>query len=151
MKAVIQRVQSASVKVRGEVVGAIGKGLVVLLGVGEEDESADLAYMLEKLPELRIFEDEHEKMNLSLLDVGGAILAVSQFTLYADTSRGRRPGFSLAAKPDKAEVFYNDFVAGLRAKGIPTETGVFQAHMEVELLNDGPVTIIMESKGKNKE
>ena len=147
MKIVIQRVKSASVKVDGEVTGAIGEGMVALLGIGEEDRSADLAYILDKLPNLRIFEDGEGKMNLSLLDTGGAVLAVSQFTLYADTSRGRRPSFTQAAKPDIAEAYYHDFVAGLRERGIRVETGVFQEHMEVELINDGPVTIIMESPG----
>ena len=146
MKAVIQRVISASVRVDHEIKGQIGPGLAVLLGVGEEDQYEDLVYMLDKLPGLRIFGDESGKMNLSLTDVGGAVLVVSQFTLYADTSRGRRPGYSRAAKPDKAKQFYDDFIDGLRKKGIPTESGVFQAHMEVELVNDGPVTIILESK-----
>ncbi|MCL2121045.1 MAG: D-aminoacyl-tRNA deacylase [Clostridiales bacterium] len=146
MKAVIQRVKSASVRVGHETKGQIGPGLVVLLGVGEEDTQDDLVYLLDKLPSLRIFPDESGKMNLSLTDTGGAALVVSQFTLYADTSRGRRPGYSRAAKPDKAKAFYDDFLDGLRRKGIPTESGVFQAHMEVELINDGPVTIILESK-----
>ena len=146
MKAVIQRVKSASVKAGGEISGAIGSGLMLLLGVGEEDGPEDRDYLLEKIPNLRIFEDGQGKMNLSLLEAGGAILLVSQFTLYADTSRGRRPGFSQAAKPEKAMEYYEAFAAGLREKGIQTETGVFQAHMEVELINDGPVTIVMDSR-----
>ena len=148
MRAVVQRVTSASVTVGGETTGCIGQGLMVLLGIGGGDTPEDLAWVLEKLPHLRIFEDEAGKMNLSLLDVGGAVLAVSQFTLYADTSKGRRPGFFEAAKPDKANEYYGLFVEGLRNKGIPTETGVFQAHMQVALVNDGPVTIILDSSDR---
>ena len=145
MKAVLQRVKSASVTVEGEVVGRIGAGFLILLGVGETDERADMAYLLEKIPALRVFMDDQEKMNLSLLDTGGEALVVSQFTLYADTSRGRRPSFTLAAKPDKARAYYEEFVEGLKSRGVHTETGVFGAHMDVELVNDGPVTIILES------
>lgn len=148
MRAVIQRVKSSAVKVEGEIVGAIGPGLLVLLGVGEEDNGDDLAYLLEKLPFLRIFEDDQGKMNLSLLDVKGEVLAVSQFTLYADTRKGRRPGFSQAAGPDKGNAYYEAFVEGLRRQGITVATGVFQAHMEVELVNDGPVTIVMDTKNR---
>ena len=148
MRAVIQRVESASVRVGGKVTGAIGRGFMVLLGVGAEDTPEDMAYLLEKLPNLRIFDDDAGKMNLSLLDVDGAVLAVSQFTLYADTRHGRRPGFSMAAAPDVAGAYYEDFVKGLRYKGVKVETGVFQAHMQVELVNDGPVTIIIDSKAK---
>ncbi len=148
MRAVIQRVKSSAVKVEGKIVGAIGPGLLVLLGVGEEDNGDDLAYLLEKLPFLRIFEDDQGKMNLSLLDVKGEVLAVSQFTLYADTRKGRRPGFSQAAGPDKGNAYYEAFVEGLRRQGITVATGVFQAHMEVELVNDGPVTIVMDTKNR---
>ena len=148
MRAVIQRVEAASVRVGGEITGAIGRGFMVLLGVGAEDTPEDMAYLLEKLPNLRIFDDDAGKMNLSLLDVDGAVLAVSQFTLYADTRHGRRPGFSMAAAPDVAEAYYEDFVKGLRDRGVKVETGVFQAHMQVELVNDGPVTIIIDSKAK---
>ncbi len=148
MRAVIQRVKSSAVRVEGKIVGAIGPGLLVLLGVGEEDNGDDLAYLLEKLPFLRIFEDDQGKMNLSLLDVKGEVLAVSQFTLYADTRKGRRPGFSQAAGPDKGNAYYEAFVEGLRRQGITVATGVFQAHMEVELVNDGPVTIVMDTKNR---
>ena len=145
MRAVVQRVKSASVSVDGAVVGQIGQGLLVLLGVGDGDGPADGAWMLEKLPNLRIFNDEAGKMNLSLLDVGGGALVVSQFTLYADTAKGRRPSYAGAAKPDKAKAHYDDFVAGLRGMGVHTEAGVFQAHMEVALVNDGPVTIVLDT------
>ncbi len=148
MRAVIQRVKSSAVRVEGETVGAIGPGLLILLGVGEEDTEEDLSYLLDKLPFLRIFEDDEGKMNLSLLDVKGEVLAVSQFTLYAATRRGRRPGFSQAASPDKGKAYYEAFVEGLRSQGITVDTGVFQAHMEVELINDGPVTIVMDSKNR---
>jgi len=145
MRAVIQRVKSAAVRVDGEVTGAIRDGLAVLIGVGVDDTSEDLDYILGKIPHLRIFEDEAGKMNLSLTDINASVLAVSQFTLYADTRKGRRPGFAMAAAPDKAESYYEAFVTGLRDRGIHVETGVFQARMEVELINDGPVTIILDS------
>jgi D-aminoacyl-tRNA deacylase len=144
MRAVIQRVSQSSVTVEGEVVAQIGQGLVILLGVAPTDSIAKAEQMTEKIAYLRIFEDENEKMNLSVLDVGGEAIVVSQFTLYADTSRGRRPSFIGAAKPDLAEPLVTAFTEMLTKRGVPTQTGVFGAHMAVALENDGPVTIIME-------
>ncbi|CAK7012546.1 MAG: D-aminoacyl-tRNA deacylase [Peptostreptococcus russellii] len=146
MRAVVQRVVSSNVKVDGETTGEIDKGLLVLLGVGEDDTPKDTAYMVDKIVNLRIFEDEDEKMNLSLKDVGGELLVVSQFTLYGDCKKGRRPGFSDAARPDKADEYYIDFVNKARELGVKTETGKFQTHMMVELINDGPVTLLVDSK-----
>ncbi|WP_317315976.1 D-aminoacyl-tRNA deacylase [Peptostreptococcus russellii] len=146
MRAVVQRVVSSNVKVDGEVTGQIEKGLLVLLGVGEDDTEKDTLYMVEKIVNLRIFEDEDDKMNLSLKDVGGELLVVSQFTLFGDCRKGRRPGFSDAARPDKADEYYIDFVNKAKAMGIKTETGRFQTHMMVELINDGPVTLLIDSK-----
>ena len=146
MRAVVQRVVSSNVKVDGETTGEIDKGLLVLLGVGEDDTPKDTAYMVDKIVNLRIFEDEDEKMNLSLKDVGGELLVVSQFTLYGDCEKGRRPGFSDAARPDKADEYYIDFVNKARELGVKTETGKFQTHMMVELINDGPVTLLVDSK-----
>lgn len=146
MRAVVQRVVSSNVKVDGEVTGQIEKGLLVLLGVGEDDTEKDTSYMVEKIVNLRIFEDEDDKMNLSLKDVGGELLVVSQFTLFGDCRKGRRPGFSDAARPDKADEYYIDFVNKAKTMGIKTETGRFQTHMMVELINDGPVTLLIDSK-----
>nr|WP_307760075.1 D-aminoacyl-tRNA deacylase [uncultured Peptostreptococcus sp.] len=146
MRAVVQRVVSSNVKVDGEVTGQIEKGLLVLLGVGEDDTEKDTSYMVEKIVNLRIFEDEDDKMNLSLKDVGGELLVVSQFTLFGDCRKGRRPGFSDAARPDKADEYYIDFVNKAKEMGIKTETGRFQTHMMVELINDGPVTLLIDSK-----
>lgn len=146
MRAVVQRVVSSNVKVDGETTGEIDKGLLVLLGVGEDDTPKDTAYMVDKIVNLRIFEDEDEKMNLSLKDVGGELLVVSQFTLYGDCKKGRRPGFSDAARPDKADEYYIDFINKARELGVKTETGKFQTHMMVELINDGPVTLLVDSK-----
>ena len=146
MRAVVQRVVSSNVKVDGETTGEIDKGLLVLLGVGEDDTPKDTAYMVDKIVNLRIFEDEDEKMNLSLKDVGGELLVVSQFTLYGDCKKGRRPGFSDAARLDKADEYYIDFVNKARELGVKTETGKFQTHMMVELINDGPVTLLVDSK-----
>lgn len=145
MRCVIQRVTEASVKVGGETVGQIGKGFMVLIGVSVEDTDKDLKYMAEKVPNLRIFEDEQGKMNLSLKDVGGAILAVSQFTLYGDARGSRRPSFIQAARPEQANDYYEKLVAAWRDQGITVETGVFRAEMQVGLVNDGPVTILMDS------
>ncbi len=145
MKAVIQRVRRASVTVDGAVSGAIGGGLLVLLGVGRGDTEAAADYLAGKIAGLRIFPDAEGKMNLSLLDTGGAMLVVSQFTLYGDCRKGRRPSFDAAAPPEEARRLYEYFVSKVRAANIPVETGVFQAHMDVELLNDGPVTLIIES------
>jgi len=143
MRAVIQRVREGRVTVEGEVVAQIGQGLVILLGVAPGDSMATAEQMADKIAYLRIFEDENEKMNRSLLDVGGEAIVVSQFTLYADTSRGRRPSFIGAAKPDLAEPLVTAFAEMLTMRGVPTQTGVFGAHMAVALENDGPVTIIM--------
>jgi D-tyrosyl-tRNA(Tyr) deacylase len=146
MKAVIQRVTRASVEVEGRIVGRISAGLLVLLGVAKGDDERDLSYLLEKLQTLRIFGDDQGKMNRSLVDVGGALLLVSQFTLLGDTSKGRRPGFDLAASPEAARALYEHAVERLRSAGLTVETGVFGAHMQVELLNDGPVTFIVDSR-----
>jgi D-tyrosyl-tRNA(Tyr) deacylase len=148
MKVVLQRAKDAKVTVEGTTVGAISKGLVLLVGVTHEDTEEDVKYLAEKIPNLRIFEDESGKMNLSLLDVKGAILSVSQFTLYGDCRKGRRPNFMGAAKPDKAELLYEEFNGALREKGIIVETGTFGAMMDVSFTNDGPVTLILESKDK---
>ena len=145
MRCVIQRVTEASVTVEGEVIGQIGRGVMVLIGVSAEDTDKDLKYMAEKVPNLRIFEDEQGKMNLSLKDVGGAILAVSQFTLYGDARGSRRPSFIQAARPEQANALYEQLVAAWRAQGLTVETGRFRAEMQVSLINDGPVTILMDS------
>ena len=144
MRAVVQRVASSRVTVDERVIGEVKKGLLVLLGVTHDDTSKDVDYMVDKVTNLRIFEDENDKMNLSLKDIGGEVMAVSQFTLYGDARKGRRPSFSDAARPDVANPLYEEFVEKLRAQGITVGTGVFGAHMMVELTNDGPVTIVME-------
>lgn len=145
MRIVLQRVARASVRVDAKVVGQIGPGLLLLVGVGRGDGPDDVAYLANKALTLRIFADEAGKMNRSLLEVGGAVLAVSQFTLYGDTGKGRRPGFDAAAPPQEAEPLFDAFVAALRAGGAPVETGRFGAQMHVELVNAGPVTFILES------
>jgi len=146
MRAVVQRVKRASVSVDGERTGAIGRGLCVLLGAGDGDDERDVAYMVDKVANLRIFPDEAGKMNRSVLDVGGGVLAVSQFTLYGDARKGRRPSFVHALEPARAEELYQQFVADLRRAGVAeVGTGVFRAMMEVEILNDGPVTILLDS------
>jgi len=144
MKAVIQRVSEGSVTVDDKVVAEIGQGLVILLGIAPGDTLELAQQMVEKIAHLRIFEDEDEKMNLSALDVGAEAIVVSQFTLYADTSRGRRPSFIAAAKPDLAEPLVEAFAHLLTDQGVPTQTGIFGAMMDVALVNDGPVTIVME-------
>ena len=146
MRAVVQRVSSSRVTVDERVTGEVKKGLLVLLGVTHDDTSKDVDYMVDKVTNLRIFEDENGKMNLSLDQVNGKILSVSQFTLYANCKKGRRPSFSDAARPDVANPLYEEFVEKLRAQGITVGTGEFGAHMMVELTNDGPVTILLESK-----
>jgi D-aminoacyl-tRNA deacylase len=148
MRVVVQRAKHAKVTVNGEVVGSIDHGLVLLVGVTHSDTVEDAAFIADKIAHLRIFEDESGKMNLSVLDVGGEILSVSQFTLYGDCRKGRRPNFMEAAKPDRALPIYEAMNAALRQKGIRVETGKFGAMMEVELINDGPVTLIVESKEK---
>jgi len=146
VRAVIQRVTRASVSVDARVAGKIGAGLLVLLGVGRSDNPESAAYLAEKIANLRIFSDEEGKMNLSLLDNGGSVLVVSQFTLYGDTRAGRRPSYIQAAPPEEASRLYEEFVRSMRSLGVPVETGVFQAHMQVELVNDGPVTILLDSE-----
>lgn len=145
MRAVIQRVKRAEVRVDGAVVGRVGLGLVVLLGVGKNDTAAAAEDLAAKTVGLRVFEDGEGKMNLSLLEVGGQVLCVSQFTLYGDCRKGRRPSFDQAAGPDQALALYESYVNILRNRGIPTETGRFRAMMEVELVNDGPVTLLLDS------
>lgn len=144
MRALLQRVSKASVTVEGEVISRIGKGLVILLGVGHGDGEEQTAFLAEKVSNLRIFEDEQGKTNLSIQDVKGEVIVVSQFTLYADTRKGRRPSFVDAALPEVAEPLVDRFVEKLRGHGVPTQTGKFGAHMEVEIHNDGPVTIWLE-------
>jgi len=146
MRSVVQRVSRASVTVDGKITGQIDRGLLVLLGVGLNDTEADAGYLAEKICGLRIFEDENDKMNLSVQDVSGAVLAVSQFTLYGDVRKGKRPSFDAAARPESAKQLYEHFVAQVRAKGVQCETGIFQAMMQVELVNDGPVTILLDSR-----
>ena len=146
MRAVIQRVEEASVSVEGEIRGQVGAGFLVLIGVEEGDGDADFKYIADKVPNLRVFEDDQGKMNRSLMDVGGEVLAVSQFTLLGDARGGRRPSFIAAARPETADPMYERLVAEWRARGIRVETGVFGAHMKVALVNDGPVTILLDSR-----
>lgn len=146
MRAVIQRVSEASVTVDAHVTGAIGPGLLVLLGVDVDDAEADAQYLADKIVELRIFNDAAGKFNLSLLETGGGVLVVSQFTLHGDCRRGRRPSFIRAARPERAVPLYEHFVALLRARGLHVGTGIFGAHMDVHLVNDGPVTLLVDSK-----
>jgi D-tyrosyl-tRNA(Tyr) deacylase len=148
LRAVVQRVIRGSVTVEGTRVGEIGPGLVVLLGVGQDDTVADARYMAEKIANLRIFEDNEGKMNLSVLDTAGSILAISQFTLYGDCRKGRRPGFSDAAAPEEAKELYNCFVKELEKEGLKVATGCFGEHMVVEIINDGPVTLLIDSARK---
>jgi len=146
MRAVVQRVSRASVKVDGSTVGEIGAGLLLLLGVAQDDSETDADYLADKITGLRIFEDAEGKMNLSVLDTQGSVLAVSQFTLFGAVRRGKRPSFDAAARPEQAKKLYDYFVQRVRSAGARCETGTFQATMQVELANEGPVTILLDSK-----
>ena len=151
MRAVVQRVAEASVSIRDEMEqlkerDSIKKGLVVLLGVGRQDGEEDAEYLAEKVSNLRVFPDENDRMNLSVLDVGGEMLVISQFTLYGDCRKGRRPDFTLAASPEMAKALYEKFIESVRAKGVKVRSGDFQAHMLIDIHNDGPVTMLLESK-----
>ena len=146
MRAVVQRVNHATVRVDGAVVGRIERGICVLVGVGRGDEEADAVALADKVVSLRIFEDDAQKMNLSLLEVGGALLAVSQFTLFGDVRKGKRPSFSEALEPVRAQALFERFCTECRARGVRVETGRFRSHMQVALENDGPVTILIDSK-----
>lgn len=148
MRVILQRSKQASVTVDGQVTGAIDKGYVLLVGITHTDTEEDVAYVAKKIADLRIWEDEEGKMNRSILEVGGAILSISQFTLYADTRKGKRPSFIEAARPEQAEPLWQAFNEQLETYGLHVETGVFGAMMDVSLINDGPVTITVESKGK---
>lgn len=145
MRAIVQRVTQASVSVDGEVIGQIRKGFMVLLGVADEDTEADMKYIADKIINLRVFEDENEKMNLSLGDVGGELLVISQFTLFGDCRKGRRPSFDKAGKPEAAKKMYQEVCQYFKECGIKTETGRFAADMKVSLINDGPVTLMLDS------
>lgn len=145
MRAVIQRVSRAAVTVDQNRVGAIEQGLVILLGIHRDDQQTDLEWLVDKIIHLRVFADEQGKMNRSLLDTGGAMLIISQFTLYGDCRQGRRPGYSSAARPEQAEALYEEFIKAVQQQGIRTATGRFQAAMAVELVNDGPVTLLLDS------
>jgi D-tyrosyl-tRNA(Tyr) deacylase len=146
MRAVIQRVTSAEVEVDGRLAGKIGKGLLVFVGVGKGDGEVDISYLSSKIPDLRIFEDHSGKLNLSLKEVGGEMLIVSQFTLFGDSRKGRRPSFTDAEDPSVAKVLYEQLVSKMKGQGIPVQTGEFQAKMEVHLINDGPVTLLLDSR-----
>lgn len=146
MRLLIQRVNNASVTVENKIIGKINKGFLVLLGITHNDSKEEADYLVKKLCNLRVFEDKNDKMNLSIKDIEGELLIVSQFTLYADTSSGNRPSFINAAKPDKANELYEYFIEKCKENNIKTETGIFGANMQVELLNDGPVTILLEKK-----
>jgi len=146
VRAVVQRVSRARVLVAGNTVGAIGAGLLALVGVAGDDGPADVAYVASKIRDLRVFEDERGKMNRSLLDIGGSVLAVPQFTLYGDARKGRRPSFDRAAPAETGRVLFEAVVAELRTAGLAVETGTYRAHMRVELVNDGPVTILVDSR-----
>ena len=148
MRILVQRVKEARVQVDGQVTGSIGRGLLVFIGIAKSDSPADADYLADKLAGLRIFPDEKGKLNRNILDAGGSLLLVSQFTLYGDCRRGRRPSFDRAAAGAQAETMYNHFVGAARASGVPVATGVFQAMMEVHLVNDGPVTLMLDSDEK---
>ena len=146
MRAVVQRAAKAKVTVEGMITGEIGRGLVILLGIGLDDNDRDIEYLADKIVNLRIFEDENDKMNISLMDIGGQLLVVSQFTLFGDCRKGKRPSYDKAARPEAAEVLYERFVERCRSMRVKTETGKFQAMMQVELQNDGPVTLLLDSR-----
>lgn len=146
MRAVVQRVSRAGIDIGGATTAAIGRGLVIFLGIRSQDSSADLLWLADKIIHLRIFQDQDGKMNISLADMGGEMLIVSQFTLYGDCRKGRRPGFSAAAPPEIAEPLYNQFIKEMKLRGIRVATGTFQADMAVQLVNDGPVTILLDSE-----
>ncbi len=148
MRALLQRAAAGAVRVEQQLIGSIGSGLVILLGIGQGDTNDDVAYLVRKTVNLRIFDDSQGKMNLSLKDIGGAALVISQFTLYADTRRGNRPGFEPAAPPELAEQLYQQYIEGLRQQGVTVATGRFGADMLVNISNDGPVTILLESPAK---
>ena len=145
MRAVVQRVKEAGVKVDNKTVGKISKGLLVFLGVGEEDSEIDLNYLVHKILGLRIFQDENDKMNLSVLDIDGEILVISQFTLYGDVRKGKRPSFIKSAHPEIGNRFYEEFITKINESGVKVESGKFGAHMDIDLINDGPVTILIDS------
>ncbi|MDY0236683.1 MAG: D-aminoacyl-tRNA deacylase [Gudongella sp.] len=146
MRAVVQRVNRADVRVDNKIIGNIKKGLLVYLGIGKEDDSSDIDYLVKKVIGLRIFEDNNEKMNLSISDINGEILVISQFTLYGDVRKGKRPSFTDSAHPNIGNDYYMKFVEKVKESGIKVQTGEFGAHMEVEYINDGPVTILIDSK-----
>lgn len=146
MRAIVQRVKESKVEVKGKTVGAIGHGLLIFLGVGEDDSGQDCTYLADKIAHLRIFADEKGLMNLSLMETGGAALVVSQFTLWGDCRKGRRPSFAKAAPPERANALYEHFISLMRQKGLEVATGLFQEMMDVSLVNDGPVTLMVDSK-----
>lgn len=145
MRAVVQRVKEAGVKVDNKIVGKISKGLLIFLGVGEEDSEIDLNYLVQKILGLRIFQDENDKMNLSVQDINGEILVISQFTLYGDVRKGKRPSFIKSAHPEIGNRFYEEFITKINESGVKVESGIFGAHMDINLINDGPVTILIDS------
>ena len=146
MRAVVQRVSRANVTVDGTIAGSIKQGLLVLLGIGKKDTKNDIAFISDKIVNLRIFEDADGKMNLSVKDIGGSILLISQLTLYGDCRKGRRPDFMAAGPPEMAKQIYKETIAAVKEKGVPVETGVFAAHMDIDSINDGPVTLLLDSK-----